>query len=227
MSWSQVFKINKNMKRALNEQIRDLKCTPIRVITTTGTYTPEKTGLYKIICVGAGGTGSCTDTSESSANNVYASSGGGGGVAIITQHLLSSQSYSVTVSTTASFSNIVSATGGESKSISGVGGTASGGDYNFAGVRGTGSAGGVDVGRNGGGVGVYLTELSRDSVFVKYFTALSPSVSLKYGQNILGFGGGGPATVYKTGTTGSPSYEGNCVPGLPAAVIIIPLEMEE
>ena len=48
MSWGEVFKINKNMKRALNEQLRDLKFQEVKIITSTGTYTPTKTGLYKV-----------------------------------------------------------------------------------------------------------------------------------------------------------------------------------
>ena len=101
MSWAEVFKINKNMKRALNEQIRDLKCNPMRVITTTQSFTPEKTGLYKVICVGAGADSYGNTTSYSS--DMIAEAGSGGGVALKTIKLYSSKSYNVTVSTTASF----------------------------------------------------------------------------------------------------------------------------
>ena len=136
MSWSEVFKINKNMKRALDEQMRDAIALPMRIITTSTTYTPEKTGIYKVICVGAGGkSGGATGSSMS---GVYGDSGGGGGVAIKTLKLLSSESYNITVGSSASFSNILTATSGGNgaKNSPGSGGTATGGDYNFSGGNG-------------------------------------------------------------------------------------------
>ena len=57
MSWGEVGRLNNNFKKPLNEQMRDMQYKPLRIITSTTTYKPEKTGLYKIICVGAGGDG--------------------------------------------------------------------------------------------------------------------------------------------------------------------------
>lgn len=217
MSWSEVFKINKNMKRALNEQIRDIKCLPMRVFTANGTYTPEKTGLYKVICVGAGATG----TVRSNVSPFYVCGGGGGGVAIKTLRLLSSQSYSITVSTTASFSNVLSATagstGGYNSTIgthNAAGGTASGGDYNFSGETVPYKEGKDNI-VNGGSVGVNITELSRNYVFTG-----NSGVRLIQGDCLLKYGGGG-AAAYDINNLVSTA------PGFPACVIIIPIEMED
>lgn len=213
MSWGEVFAINTNMQKPLNEQLREMKFLPIRVITESTTYTPEKTGLYKVICVGAGGSG-FTDTSSSS---YRASGGAAGGVAIKTLTLSASQSYNVTVGTTASFSTTLTATAGTSTRSGGAGGTGTGGDYNFTG----------EIGQNkseknspmkGGSVGVVISDLarSRDTMYVSG----SYAFTLPYGDSLLGHGGGGTAIV-------DASLEGMKTSGLSAAVIIIPLEMEE
>jgi hypothetical protein len=144
--------------------------------------------------------------------------GGGGGVAIKTLKLTKNTAYNVTVSTTASFSNILSATGGAANTDTGstasAGGTASGGDYNF-----TGEAGEIfstkDRHARGGSVGVYITELSRSHVLKTSSTIMTFS-----GDCLLNYGGGG-ISVYDINNT---SYTST---GFPAAIIIIPLEMEE
>lgn len=229
MSWAEVFKINSNMKKPLNEQLRDLKFQPIKIITATGTYTPEKTGTYRVICVGAGGNGASTCTS---AAYYTSSSGGGGGVSIKTLKLLSSSSYNVTVGTTASFSygsNSITATAGGNASsgtgsaTGGTGGTASGGDYNYPGNAGTGSKG-HKIFNAPGSVGVYIGDLSRSTS--AWLTVVDTCFELKYGDSILGYGGSGNGfAYYKTSTSGD--YAAVLTTGLPAAVIIIPLELEE
>ena len=215
MSWAETMKINNNVKKALNEQMREARFLPLRIITATGTFTPEKTGIYKVICVGAGGDGEAT-------TNAGVASGGGGGVAIKTLRLLSTTTYNVTVSSsTASFaydSTALTATSGDDGHTSdggGVGGTASGGDFNYPGVAGkrVTTASNVPL---AGSVGVVISELTEKK---HIFTPVSTSVfELPYGDSILGYGGGGTGVRFdsKAGTTD----------GLPAAVIIIPLEME-
>ena len=225
MSWSEVFKINSNMKKPLNEQLRDMTLLPIRAITTSMTYTPEKTGIYKVICVGAGGDGG----SSYASNDVGGGSGGGGGVAIKTLKLLSSGSYAVTVGSTASFvydsSTIITATSGGSGSTSGggSGGTASGGDYNYNGTSGddTGTAGQAPP---PGSVTAYITGLTRTpqphigTLGGKYVVAFN------FGESILDYGGGGTGAAYYVSSSDRARYSTD---GKLAAVIIVPLELEE
>ena len=230
MSWAEVFKINNNMKKPLNEQLRDLKFQPVKIITATGTYTPEKTGIYRVICIGAGGDGAINTGS------IYgrAGSGGAGGVAIKTLKLLSTGSYNVTVSTTASFSygnDSITATAGtkasatSSAATAGVGGTASGGDRNYPGGNGSYSN---DVGSgkcvNPGSVGVYISDFYRSNNRV---TMIYDAVSeVQLGDSLLGFGGSGNS-MYR-GTSGNSSSVASVLfPGMPAGIIIIPLELEE
>lgn len=232
MSWGEVYKINSNMKKPINEQLRDMKYNPIRVITATGTYTPEKTGTYKVICVGKGGDGAVDKTS--SPNNYRAAAGGGGGVAIRTMRLSRGTSYSVTVSTTASFadgSTIVTATGGGS-ATSRSGGTASGGDSNYSGTAG-GYTSTEFLGATPGSVGVELSGLSCSPAPVigtltdnlsASTTAGAHVISLAYGRCILEYGGGGNGAAYYSNSSNA---DGITTPGRPAAVIIVPLEMEE
>lgn len=228
MSWGETYKINSNMKKPLNEQLRDLKFQPVRIITTTGTYTPEKNGIYKVICVGAGGNGAayCRD------NNYRAASGGGGGVAIKTLNLLKSSTYNVTVGTTASFSygsNSLSATAGSNAAAGsgsasvGTGGTASGGDYNYTGTNGNKDESNRAI-IQPGSVGVCISDLfCSKSAWV---TVAGGSWELKYGDSILGYGGSGNGFVCYYSTVAA--EQGSSITnGLPAAVIIIPLEMEE
>lgn len=223
MSWGEVYKINNNMKRAINEQLRDMTCRPIRVITTTGTYTPERTGLYKVICVGEGGKGSHRESSNGYSGG---GGGGGGGVAIKTLRLSNTTNYNIEISTSVSFThdgNVMTANkGGNASSASGgSGGTASGGDENYTGANG----GSTEDEYNfpiGGSVGVHIGELSKTitgSAMVDTNTCM-----YTYGSSLLGYGGGGTGAGYWRTTS---AYGGTDIYGLPGAVIIIPLEMEE
>ena len=241
MSWGETCKINKNMKRALNEQIRDMKYHPIRVITSTGTYTPEKTGLYRVICVGAGGDGlrSCKGSGDS--YYYYMTGGSAGGVAIKDIKLTAGTSYSVTVSNTASFGNEMSATAGVTgyysywggSVVSPSGGIASGGDYNFNGQVGnvyntysstynsatakwSDSTNGTSA--NGASVGVVISDVCRRYAFH------NGTQGLWFGTSILEYGGGAPSSLDKSNSTHDTLTVNK---GLPAAIIIIPLEMEE
>lgn len=234
MSWAEVMKINDNVTKPLNEQLRDLKFQPIRVITTTGTYTPEKTGLYKIICIGAGGGSTRNSAGSSSVSSVYANSGGAGGVAIKTIRLTSGTAYSVTVSTTASFGTELTATAGETpdsgsgslgKDVQAAGGIASGGDYNYTGGKGNDSDSITSLGETirGGDVGVFISDLYQQN-YLWETTSNDVGVMRPYGASILGYGGGACTTQYKTS---GGAYTGLQLSGLPAAVIIIPIEMEE
>lgn len=213
MSWAEVSKINSNIKKPLNEQIQNIKCLPIRLITASTSFIPEKTGIYKVICVGAGADG-YGSTGSSSSYVGFNAGGGSGGVAVKVLHLESGIGYNVTVSTTASFGNIVTATGGTAGKYSSsngqtnpTGGTATGGDYNFKGT-----AGEYDFGNSGtfegGSVGVWFTELA------------PIGDRTTNGDGVLRYGGGGHISR-STYSSSSPKS------GQPAAVIIIPLEMEE
>ena len=220
MSWGEIGCINSNMKKTLNEQLREHSFTILKVITETGTYTPEKTGLYRIICVGAGGNG----VNNTSTSTYLSIGGGGGGVAIKDMVLSSTTSYNVTVSTTASFGSLLTAEAGltlvgnySTTTQSPNGGTASGGDYNFQGEAGRGG----NIYRDnlttiGGSVGVVIGEL------LSHHNETTRGGALAYGNSIWGYGGGGSAIVFENGN----SYTNETTAGLPAAVIIIPLELE-
>ena len=225
MSWAEVFKINSNMKKPLNEQLRDIKHQPIRIITATGAFTPEKNGLYKVICVGAGGNGSHDDDS----NYVSVASGGGGGVAISILRLDKTHSYNVTVGTTASFtheSGSLTATAGGNgdadESEPGIGGSASGGDFNYPGLNGSyifSTSSNKLVTATPGSVGVFISDLSRRGD-VEWVILNSVARKMTYGDSIITYGGAGNGF-------GEYMAKGASMHGLPAAVIIIPVEMEE
>ena len=221
MGWGEIFKINSNRKKAFNEIMYNQKCNPIRVISQTGKYTPEKTGIYRVICVGAGGDGYINRGQSTR----YYSGGGGGGVSIKDIRLSKGTSYNVTVSTTASFSNVLTATAGttakyaSSTFTASVGGTGSGGTYNYSGTAGTHQAVSSDLGLGqGGSVGVMLTDLYRQYML----TDVGKNV-LSYGGSVLRYGGGAPASNCRFDDV----YEDICPKGFPAAILIIPLEMEE
>lgn len=57
MSWAEVFKINSNFKKPINEQIRELKYSGAYLITSSKSFVPEKSGYYKVIVVSRGGNG--------------------------------------------------------------------------------------------------------------------------------------------------------------------------
>lgn len=219
MSWAEVGKINRNMKKPLNEQLRELNCSKIDVIEETKSYKPRKTGMYRVICVGAGGTGWAGNAGS---YDYCAVGGGGGGVAVKDLRLSSSTSYCVTVSTTASFSNLLTATAGEtatkthgSGKTPTTGGTASGGDYNFEGLTGE-VVSNYNNSAKGGSVGVAIAELTRSVVMADNFYS-----QLIYGDSLLRYGGGAPAI-----STSNPIRYDDFLPaGLPAAVLIMPLEV--
>lgn len=229
MSWAEIFKINKNMRRSLDEQLQDMKFQPIRVITANTTYTPEKTGLYKIICVGKGGYGYA---SVNSGSQVQAWSGGGGGVAIKTIRMTKGDNCNITVGTTASFVkgdiSISATAGGNGTWNAGtvVGGSGAGGDYNYTGENGA-YMNDIYVCPIGGSVGVYISDLHErgiGTITLGGNDSRDTPVTVMYtmGRSILGFGGGGSSGAYS-----DYSYGGVDVDGLPAAVLIIPIEMEE
>jgi hypothetical protein len=227
MSWGEVYKINNNMNGALNEQIRDLSYKSIRVITAPGDYTPEKTGLYKVICVGAGGRGNGMGRND---GKTYGCGGGGGGVAIKTLRLLKSKTYPVSFDTSTSFTydgNVINATNGKAPEqyyLAGVGGTASGGDENYAGTNGVVTEADSTFPR-GGSVGVYIGELYRTLSGAVAVGQKSPqSCMYTYGDSLLSYGGGGTGAGYYEDSN---NYGEINLNGLPGAVIIIPLEMEE
>ena len=228
MSWGEVFKINSNMKKPLNEQLREARFLPLRIITSNATFTPEKTGIYKVICVGAGGSGTYYGATDEERG-----SGGSGGVAIKTVKLVKGTGYSVTVGTTASFSygsGSLTATAGTATSIVyksyevGAAGTASGGDYNYAGQPGNYQSSSTQGScPTPGSVGVFISELSRSSS--RWVVLGGISTEILQGNSILGYGGGGSA-AFRAKTSTESTYDWGTTPGLPAAVIIIPLEME-
>ena len=230
MSWGEVFKINSNMKRPINEQLRDMKFQPIRVITTTNPYVPEKNGIYKVICVGAGGNGGYTNGYSYTAG----AGGGGGGVAIKTMRLSKSTTYNVTINTSSTSFKDTSITltancgNAASGSTPGTGGTATGGDSNYTGQTG----GKYEEGYafpQGGSVGVYISDLYREiqgtaTVGEDIQGYTKESCAYTYGGSLLSYGGGGTGAGF---FNYSESHGGTTIKGLPGAVIVIPLEMEE
>ena len=220
MSWAVMCKINSNVKKPLNEQLRNQAFNTLKVITSTGTYKPTKTGLYRVICVGAGGNGVYKGTSSDDC----VSSGGGGGVAIKDMVLYSTTSYNVTISTTASFNGTLTATAGLTAVYNGTtvetvpsGGSASGGDYNFKGEQGF-SRTRTNEPVRGGSVQCVIPELNKSIMAADAMYNLLP-----YGSSLLGYGGGGPAVAGHLDGKYNSDY---CLTGLPAAIIIIPLETE-
>lgn len=220
MSWAEVGKINRNMKKPLNTQLHELNCSRIEVIEATSSYKPAKTGLYRVICVGAGGTGWAGNAGT---YDYCAVGGGGGGVAVKDLQLSASTSYSVTISTTASFSNLLTATAGEtatkthgSGKTPTIGGTASGGDYNFGGLTGE-VTNDYNGAAKGGSVGVAIAELTRSVVMADNFYS-----QLIYGDSLLKYGGGAPAIE----TSNPIRYDSFIPAGMPAAVLIMALEVE-
>lgn len=200
--------VNSNFNKPLNEQIRDNQWQGGYVFSetsnTTISFTPDKSGYYKIIAIGAGGVGDGTRLAD---NDYRVCTGGSGGVAIKTMKLLSSQSYTISFTYGAanvSFNNILSATRGTDGDARnrdpGSGGTASGGDFNYNGI--SGQYIGESASLTGPGVGVFIPGLSQRE---------SGS-----GNSIFGYGNGGSYS-YSDGS----GYTG------PAAVLILPLELEE
>ena len=190
--------VNDNFDKPLNQQIREMQYIGSYVFTSSTTFTPDKSGYYKVIVIGAGG---ANDKVGHSGDTTYAS-GGAGGVAIKNMHLLSTQEYTIDIKYgNSTFNKELAATAGgdgdayPTRPAGGAGGTASGGDFNYDGLWGTASNNNPP---KGGSVGVYIPGL-----MLPYST--------ETGLGILGYGIGGT----------SEDAAGR------AAIIIIPLELEE
>ena len=85
--------VNDNFDKPLNQQIREMQYIGSYVFTSSTTFTPDKSGYYKVIVVGAGG---ANDEVGHGYDAIYAS-GGAGGVAIKNMHLLSTQEYTIDI----------------------------------------------------------------------------------------------------------------------------------
>lgn len=205
----------------MSTQMRDSKVVPMRIITASTTYTPEKTGTYRVICVGKGG-----DGYVSTSSNYHPEAGSGGGVAIKDIRLVKSQSYNITVSGTSSFSTLLTATAGGDRG--GTGGTGTGGDYNYTGEIGEEIENyTAEIPARAGAVGVAIVGLTQ---FLSSSVSFTDAVSfeLRQGGGLLGYGGGGSGVCHNIGgSTDSANRKGFAQSGQPAAVIIIPLELEE
>lgn len=194
MSWAETL--------MLQEAQRERSFNTMYVLGVSQTWTAPKSAYYKIICIGAGGTGKYYYQSGIGYRKGY---GGGGGVAIKTKSLQKGEKLTVTIGSSASCDGMTATSGGNGEannrgSSDGSGGTANGGDENYTGLNGGGG--------NGGSVGCMIAGLamSRD-------TLMGVSNS---GYGIYGHGGGGGVFADNTMQTVTPIQ--------PAAVIIIPLE---
>ena len=197
-------------------QMRDSKIVPMKIITASTTYKPEKTGTYMIICVGEGGDGKFV------VSNMRGLGGSAGGVAIKTMRLLSTTSYNVTVEGTSSFGTILSATAGGNSG--GDGGTGTGGDTNYTGEIGESQETyTMDKPTRAGSVGIAVVGMNYHLNTMGCFDD-GVIFTMPYGGNILGYGGGGSAIAHRT--TVEKDDVGFQQSGLPGAVIIIPIEME-
>lgn len=231
MSWAEVKKINNNMKIPLNEQIRNNQWQGSYVFSetsnTTMTFTPDKSGYYKIIVIGAGG----KPSSIKRGDYWYYCTGGSGGVAIKNMYLSSATQYKIVFdagASSASFNTSIVATGGSDGEADGfdnpvgAGGTATGGDFNYPGISGVygRSYGGIDL--KGSSVGVFIAGLmEKDVQYTSYTDSSGDSYSTTAvsGNGILGYGYSSGYSKYSSATATNVGGD--------AAVIIIPLELEE
>lgn len=204
--------VNDNFNKPLNVQMRELSYVGAYLFENSTTFTPDNSGWYKIIVVGAGGDG---DVDYGTANNYYGASGGSGGVAIKTMHLLKEQSYQVEVSNSqSSFDGTIVATAGTDgyASVStrrpGDRGIAIGGDFNYNGQDGATDINATAEPRN---VSVYIPGLMEKTQ--KIYT------SDIYGATYTGYG------ILAHGASGG-SDRYTEVSGQPGCVLIIPLEIE-
>lgn len=210
--------VNSNFNKPLNEQARELAYAGSYLFTANASFSPDKTGWYKIIVVGAAGKSRYLTSSELDI-------GASGGVVIATRKLNSSDSYSITAGAYSA------STGGGASSFTygtddvmtagkggdygkGTGGTASGGDFCYAGKNGYSSGSSVFTGND---VGVFIPGLSIQNIGV--ITSTDEGTVMVYsGYGILGFGASPGVSSQPTGT--GPSKATGCV-------LIIPLELEE
>lgn len=196
--------VNSNFNKPLNEQARELKFSGSYLLTSSTTFTPEKSGWYKVIVVGSGG----EPNVKQSGINYYATTGGSGGVAISTLFLVSSKSYPVEVTKLQSSfdGTIIALAGSDANDFEiGYGGTATGGDFNYSGNKGKSeSHASTSFYINGTDVGVYIPELMRET--------FASDGEVSSGLGILGYGS---ASAY--GGSAATNGKGGCV-------LIIPLE---
>ena len=215
--------VNDNFTVPLNKQMRDNRFLPARIIESSQDFVVERSGWYKIICVGAGGEG------EFRSNVQERRSGGAGGVAISAKLLNKDDVIPISISqgttTIQSFGMIAEKGGDATSTKSGSGGNAYGGDENYAGLDG--KPANEYNNNNGAGVGVYIPELSFRNLTqtvhydesynynaVNATLTIAPSI-LGYGHSSTQYSGDSPSSSYLE------SYSG------PAACIIIPLEYTE
>lgn len=216
MSWGEVFKINNNMKHAINEQLRDMKYNQLEILTTGTSYTPKKNGIYKIICVGAGYQGKSVDTLEPEVN-----SGASGGVAIKTMEL-TKKSYPISISSLSggevTFNSTITVTGASDYTTPG---TANGGDYNFDGKT-------APSNSEGGSVGVYIPELMtrQYSALIGFPGGYARGSYGTQGYCICNLGGGG-VKMSCGAATGTVTRQYISIQPGGAGIIIIPIEMYE
>ena len=220
MSWSEIFKVNSNMKRPLNKQIQDMYCKSSYLFTGNATFTPEANGYYKIICVGGSGASTVylTGGGTGQFTEYAARIGASGGVAIKTLELNTTDSYSITVGSTSAFDSVLSASSGTATtnvSNLGTGGSATGGDFNYTGLSGKYSTARLTstsyAAVDGVSVGVFIPELSRGfSYGFSSYTATS-------GLGICGYGCSSGLII------GSGAPDRSATSG---CVIIVPVELE-
>lgn len=233
MSWAKVRKINSNFNKPLNEQARELAYVGSYLFTASTTFTPEKSGWYKIIVVGKGG-----DGDYKGGDSLWYHGGGAGGVAISTRLLSSNDTYDIVLSATtasssagtvsetyySSFEDIIAYNGAAAYYSSssnyncGKGGHAVGGDFNYKGEDG--ASGGLSSLSKGASVGVYIPELTRATTAIASVSYEDIPYNSECGDGILGHGGTYSFTHYY--------YGGSAVGAQPTGcVLIIPLELEE
>lgn len=213
--------VNDNFTVPLNKQMRDNRFLPARIIETTQDFVVERSGWYKIICVGAGG--------DSTVGSGSGTSGGAGGVSISTKLLTKGDIVPVSISdgtTSIQFFGMTAEKGGDATSEeAGSGGNAYGGEENYKGLDGKRAS--ESPNNNGAGVGVYIPELSFRNLTQTVAWSESSSYSAGYATLIIApslLGYGHSSTQYYKPSGGSPrqeSYSGA------AACIIIPLEYTE
>ena len=230
--------VNDNFDVPLNQQIRNNRFLPARIITQTTDWVVERSGWYKIICVGAGGH---SDFNDDYGEPYYSGTGGSGGVAIKTKHFVSGETVLVEINGADCNCEGISAGGGGDADVNedpyhgGTGGIATGGDENYPGNAG--KYGRMDTPypqmlrvEDSVPVSVYIPELS--FVNEKYkiedadFLFRSEKRTRTLAMSLLGFGIGQGVWVYES------NNESGKIPADSdfkdtAACIIIPLEYTE
>ena len=180
MSWGEIYKINEHARG------REFNNSYIFEGTSTRNWTVPFTGYYKIIVVGAGGTGASKGIfSGSSMVDKETAGGGAGGVAIKTMRLGAGDDYIISISSgDVWFDDVMTANGGSNGTSSGgTGGTATGGDFNYTGGNGSSSS--------GGSVSCYIAGLMDKTEYYTQESNTSSATDISNGYGILGHGAGG------------------------------------